>query len=879
MRRCAARRWLRLGSVLGSCLLVALTTTSFGQQVDVVRSIATENVSLVAQLQADETALEKSLNELANLGTAKRDLEQRIQWIDRRAAVYPLGQELAQMLSEQLRELPRQRSFAVADGQRTDALAEASDAELRVERALRELTDIDAATAQRLSSALATPSQEQQQSVRAALVEQRELLQRLAALERKRLDALHEVDAAWREFDGASQAARAKLTQFLFWIPAPPSTRTVRQFAPALEWVASPTNWSAAGNVMRREMMRRPFWPSLALVAAATLVALRRRLLRSLASIAPASAPHGRYRIGHAIAALAITFALALPVPLVLWTAGVILLRASDSQSFVLALGEALLATAKLLLAISALAWLLDRRGVAVRHFGWEEATLGAAASTLRRFAVVFVPLSFAAALNGLDHAPFANRESLGRLAFSLALITLALLLMRLFRGASPIMLRLRARMPRSRSVQLHAFWFLPLLTLPIAIAALAAAGYFVAAGYFFGRIVESVFLAIGAAMLYGLMALWVQVQRLHLSLRRDEATLRSHEMGATAETGTGVAEARPAHLDIATIGAQTRSLLDMLVTMLLLGGVYWVWRDALPVLSVIFDYSLWNYSEGVDGKQVSGALTIGYLFLAIVVAAVTAVIVRNIGALLDIVLLQRLEMRTDATYAVKVIARYAVTLVGVLLACSILGVRWSDVQWLVAALGVGLGFGLQEIVANFVSGLIVLAERPIRIGDVVSVGNISGTVFRIQARATLVMDFDYKEVIIPNKAFITERVVNWTLSSQTTRLLTKVGIAYGSDIDLAQRVILAAVRGNKDVLQDPGPSVFMVAFGESTLDFEIRAFVNSIDKRLRVQHEINSEVMRVLRENDIVIPFPQRDLHMRLAPGFAGALGGDLRP
>jgi potassium efflux system protein len=313
-----------------------------------------------------------------------------------------------------------------------------------------------------------------------------------------------------------------------------------------------------------------------------------------------------------------------------------------------------------------------------------------------------------------------------------------------------------------------------------------------------------------------------------------------------------------------------------MLVTVLLLGGIWWVWREALPVLSVIFDYPLWNYSDVADGKHVTRALTVGYLFLALVIGVVTAVLVRNIGALLDIVLLQRLEMQSDANYAIKVVARYAITLVGVLLACNLLGIRWGDVQWLVAALGVGLGFGLQEIVANFVSGLIVLAERPIRIGDVVTVGNVSGTVLRIHARATVVMDFDYKEVIIPNKAFITERVVNWMLSNQTTRLLIKVGVAYGSDIDVTQRVILAAVQGNPDVLQDPRPSVFFVAFGESTLDFEIRAYVNSIDKRLRVQHEINSEVARVLSENGIEIAFPQRDLHIRSRPGLAGAPGGD---
>jgi potassium efflux system protein len=120
--------------------------------------------------------------------------------------------------------------------------------------------------------------------------------------------------------------------------------------------------------------------------------------------------------------------------------------------------------------------------------------------------------------------------------------------------------------------------------------------------------------------------------------------------------------------------------------------------------------------------------------------------------------------------------------------------------------------------------------------------------------------------------------VVNWTLSNQTTRLLIKVGVACGSDITLVQRVMLDAVRGNRDVLQDPPPSVFFVAFGDSTLDFEIRAFVDSIDKRLRVQHEINLEVARVLRENGVEIPFPQRDLHIRSAPGIVGSLRSDPR-
>jgi potassium efflux system protein len=138
------------------------------------------------------------------------------------------------------------------------------------------------------------------------------------------------------------------------------------------------------------------------------------------------------------------------------------------------------------------------------------------------------------------------------------------------------------------------------------------------------------------------------------------------------------------------------------------------------------------------------------------------------------------------------------------------------------------------------------------------------------------VVDFDNKEVIIPNKAFITERVVNWTLSNQTTRLLLKVGVAYGSDIGLVQRVLLAAVRRHADVLESPPPSVVFADFGDSSLDFEIRAFVGTFDHRLRVRHEILSAVEQVLRENGIEIPFPQRDLHIR--SGLEG-LGGAAKP
>ena len=855
----------RLGAIAAAA---ALSGAVFAQQPDAIGRIAAENAALSTQIAEGATALDRARAELAELRKRKDALEESLRRIERRAEVHALGREFAESVIERLRLLPRPEGFAAARTARARLLAATSDSALRVERLRDELGDLDAAVAARLAAAEPpVPQAERPQveaALRVALGARHDLAARLAGLQEQLLRALRDVGEAERALEQQGEAARTELTRLLFWIPAPPATQTVGRLPASIAWTVSPANWRAAAAVLQREFARSPFWPAVSLLAAVALYALRRRLQRALVSLAPATVTYERYRVGHALAALAITFALAAPGAIVLWTAASLLWAAPDAPPFTQALGDAFAGIARLLLALSAFAWLLDRRGMAVGHFGWDEAAAGFAVRTLRRFAVLFVPLMFIAALNGGDHAPYANRESLGRLAFNVAMIAVAVLLVILLRRRSPLMQLAYLRAPRNWAVRLHGLWFHALVAVPLGMAVLAGMGYFVAAAYFYGLTVRSLFLVLAALMLYGLIALWVQVQRSHLARRRDA------ERPALDDAGAGAAS--PHRLDVTALGEQTRSLLQLLITVLLVAGMWWTWRDAVPALSVIGDYTLWTYHDTVDGKTVGHPLTVGGLFLALVVVAVTAVGVRNVGALLDIVLLQRLDVQPDATYAVKVMAQYALTAVGILTAADILGIGWSDVQWLIAALGVGLGFGLQEIFANFISGLIVLAERPIRIGDVVTVGDVSGTVARIRARATAVVDFDNREVIIPNKAFITERVTNWTLSNQTTRLLIKVGVAYGSDIALVQQVLLEAVRRNPDVLLEPPPSVFFVDFGDSSLEFEIRAFVGSFGQRLRVRHELNLAVAQVLGEHGIEIPFPQRDLHIRSGAGLAGA-------
>ena len=279
--------------------------------------------------------------------------------------------------------------------------------------------------------------------------------------------------------------------------------------------------------------------------------------------------------------------------------------------------------------------------------------------------------------------------------------------------------------------------------------------------------------------------------------------------------------------------------------------------------------------------------VTLEDVALAIIFAIITLALAKNIPGLLEVALLQRLPLDAGGRFAVTTLVRYAITLVGIVLAFGAIGIGWSQVQWLAAAITVGLGFGLQEIFANFVSGLILLFERPIRIGDTVTVGNINGDVTRIRIRATTIRDWDRKELVIPNKEFVTGQVINWTLSDPILRLIVPVGIAYGSNTDLAEELLHKVARENKHALEDPQPRVFFLGFGDSSLNFELRVFVPSIDYLLKTRHELHKAIDAEFRKANIEIAFPQRDIHVRsikaalpiVADGKPGAPPESLDP
>ncbi len=217
---------------------------------------------------------------------------------------------------------------------------------------------------------------------------------------------------------------------------------------------------------------------------------------------------------------------------------------------------------------------------------------------------------------------------------------------------------------------------------------------------------------------------------------------------------------------------------------------------------------------------------------------------------------------------AIKKLIHYAMVLIGFLFVLSSLGLSLQNFVVVLGALGVGIGFGLQDIVNNFLSGLILLFERPVKIGDAILIDGEYGTVVKIGLRSTVVETLDQAELIVPNAQIISQKVTNWTLSNRRVRLVVPVGVAYGSDIEKVMLILAEAGESHPDVLDEPAPSPIFIAFGDSSLDFELRIWIPNVDARPRVKSELLRDLDQQFRKAGVEIPFPQRDLHLRSVDG-----------
>jgi len=256
--------------------------------------------------------------------------------------------------------------------------------------------------------------------------------------------------------------------------------------------------------------------------------------------------------------------------------------------------------------------------------------------------------------------------------------------------------------------------------------------------------------------------------------------------------------------------------------------------------------------------------VSVQMILLAVFVTYLSIVVSWILRALLEWEIFPRKGMDRGVRDSIKKLLHYSLVFVGLLLALSLAGIELKNFAVLAGAFGIGIGFGLQNIVNNFVSGIILLFERPIKVGDMVVIENEWGTVRKIGLRSTVVETIDQSEIIVPNSDLVSQKVTNWTLSTKMARVVLPVGVAYGSDLAKVLELLLAAAAGHEAVVKDPAPSAIFTAFGNSSIDFELRVWIGDISRRQVVRSELGQAVDRLFREAGVEIPFPQRDLHLR---------------
>ncbi len=340
--------------------------------------------------------------------------------------------------------------------------------------------------------------------------------------------------------------------------------------------------------------------------------------------------------------------------------------------------------------------------------------------------------------------------------------------------------------------------------------------------------------------------------------LRRSIARLLSFYRDDRAEAD---AESPPP-VDTVALGIEriAGAILRLVVVVFVFFWVLAGWN--LPPATIFSQFGTPLFGgEGVTWGQVLGSV------LSVAAVLYAGWLIRSI---LTYFVFPRSKVGVGARYAILAILHYAVIALAVVFAIGGLGVDMSSFGWFFGAAGVGIGFGLQDVIGNFISGLIMLVERPIRVGDWVKIGEATGTVENVHMRGTTLRTFDNTTVLIPNRQLLGERVTNLTHGMERARIRIPVGVAYGSDVEKVMRVLLGVADDHEEILDDPAPNVLFDAFGESSLDFFLVCHTDQVRGRLGISSQLRLEILKRLGEAGIEIPLPQRDFHLRsgLLPG-----------
>ena len=652
------------------------------------------------------------------------------------------------------------------------------------------------------------------------------------------------------------------LNEHLFWVPNAPRIGALWliDLTQSSLWLVQPSQLKAIQQAWTNQSDLWAWWGILLLCCLMAQDMLTPKFKHAIGrySVFVGNVTQDKFKYTIKTLIISTVYALIKPLPVII--AGVIFMR--SEQNVVYALGSGITAIGICYLIYRFFYLLTVDKGILISHFRRPKDIVQQAQKTMASFVAISAPLI---GLMGFTEVLDTSlvRNSLGRGAF----IVFCIVLFMLYKDVMVLMDKYRKGKPNANNLDIvqKLVWATLIIT-PIFSAILACIGYYFTAFQLLLQLQISVLLGLGFLLVYQLIKRWMLIERRLIAF--DRAKAKRAERLAQRERGElnndPIETYEEPIVDLETISSQSLGLVRSILILAFFASLLGILAQThTAVFSFLDGITLWTTSSTLNGIEQQVPITLKSVLFGIILVGFSAVIAKNLPGLLELMLLQRLDLSPGTGFAITTVSSYLVVFFGMLFGFSTLGMEWSKLQWLVAALSVGLGFGLQEIFANFISGLIILFEKPIRIGDTVTIRDLTGTVSKIQIRATTIVDWDRKEIIVPNKAFITEQLVNWSLSDPITRVIVKVSVSRDADPTKVEMLLHQAVRECDLSLTIPEPEVWFAGFGAHTQDYEVRSYAKDMSARWPLRHNLHKRISKKLKENNVELAYPQMEVHL----------------
>lgn len=555
---------------------------------------------------------------------------------------------------------------------------------------------------------------------------------------------------------------------------------------------------------------------------------------------------------------------MATPIP-VLWIIIGHNLNHAWPYPIIIAVGDSMNSTAIILWILILSSYFASPKGLFIMHFGWPTKKIRQVFSNNYSWsiAVIIFLTTALTVFNNYNHREFSN--TLGRLCFILLCLYLTFITNNLKQSGFPLYLN---KYDSANNIINHFLWNV-MIAAPITATIACACGYLFAAQALLSRLETSFFIWALLLIIYYIIRRWMFIQRRRIAFKRAKKKRAEQLILRTCDEyivdQQYVQKSRfiynknnKKNLDLDTISTKSLHLIRSTIILIAVLLMTVLWSELHSAFLFLENITLWDVTstiKGIDNINIQ-PITLKTVLTIIVVIVITTIMVRNLPAFLELTLLQHLHLTTGTAYAITTSTKYILMLFSGLIGLSLIGIEWSKIQWLIAALGVGLGFGLQEIFANFISGLMILFEKPIRIGDTITIQDITGNVTRINTRATTITDWNHKEVIIPNKEFITKQFVNWSLSDTITRVILRIPVPIQTDVQKMIFDLTKIIKRSPLALNQPEPEVFLISLQHGLPILEIRTYTKDIKSRIPLCHHINIEIINYLKNNKLQLPY-----------------------